>query len=56
MCCVAECACRHYRRMVPQVKDVAARGTARIVLRPLVPVVPGVGAVLLSLVKAPRVR
>jgi hypothetical protein len=42
--------------MVPQVKDIAASGTARLVLRPLLPVAPGFGAVLVSLVKAPRVR
>ena len=43
-------------RMVPKVSDVAVSGTARIILMPLVPEIPGFGAATVSLMQPPIVK
>lgn len=43
-------------RMVPKVSDVTVSGTARIILAPLVPEIPGFGAATVSLMSPPIVK
>lgn len=43
-------------RMVPKVSNLAVSGTARIILAPLLPEIPGFGAVTASLMKPPVVK
>jgi hypothetical protein len=43
-------------RMVPKVSDVAVSGTARVILMPLLPEIPGFGAATVSLMKPPVVK
>jgi hypothetical protein len=45
-----------YTRLVPRVTDLAVRGTARVALSPLLPVLPGFGALMFSLARPPQVR
>lgn len=42
--------------MVPKVSDMAVSGTARIILSPLLPEIPGFGAATVSLMKPPVVK
>ncbi|KAL4424271.1 hypothetical protein ABPG75_001572 [Micractinium tetrahymenae] len=43
-------------RMVPKVSNLAVSGTLRVILKPLLPEVPGFGAAVVSLRKPPIVR
>jgi len=43
-------------RMVPKVADMAVSGTARIILKPLLPEIPGFGAAVVSLMKTPVIK
>jgi Ca2+-dependent lipid-binding protein len=43
-------------RMVPKISNLAVSGTIRIILKPLLPVIPGFGAVTISLMKQPIVK
>lgn len=43
-------------RMVPKVSDLAVSGTLRVVLRPLLPEIPGFGAATVALMRPPVVR
>ncbi|PSC74351.1 synaptotagmin-5-like [Micractinium conductrix] len=43
-------------RMVPKVSDLAVSGTLRVILKPLVPEIPGFGAAVVSLRKPPLIR
>ncbi|KAI8472356.1 MAG: hypothetical protein J3K34DRAFT_414516 [Monoraphidium minutum] len=45
-----------YTRLVPRVSNLTVRGTLRLALAPLVPVLPGFGAMLVSLVRTPQVK
>lgn len=43
-------------KMVPKVADMAVSGTARIMLKPLLPEIPGFGAATVSLMKTPTIK
>ena len=45
-----------YTRLVPRVSNLTVRGTLHIALAPLVPALPGFGALMVSLVRTPQVR
>jgi hypothetical protein len=44
-----------HSRLVPRVSNSTVKGTLRLSLTPLVPVVPGFGALLVSLTHTPQV-
>lgn len=43
-------------RMVPKVTDLAVSGQARVMLSPLIPDIPGFGAMTVALMRPPRVK
>lgn len=45
-----------YTRLVPRVSNLSVRGTLRLALAPLLPRVPGFGALLVSLAAPPQVK
>lgn len=45
-----------YTRMVPRLSGLNVKGTMRLALQPLLPVIPGFGAALLSMTKSPHIK
>ncbi len=45
-----------YTRLVPRVNNLSVRGTLRLALAPLVPALPGFGALTVSMARTPQVR
>lgn len=45
-----------YTRLVPRVNNLSVRGTLRLALAPLVPSLPGFGALMVSMARTPQVR
>lgn len=47
---------RPYSRLAPALTDLSVTATLKLILKPLVPVVPGFGAAIVSLVNTPLIK